>query len=73
MGEQDEGELAVLVSNGWVRLIQKGDAVDFAPILIQIDYSLHLGNDITEGIVFRRDTESTPQVCRPVQVQVGLY
>jgi transcription initiation factor TFIID subunit 2 len=62
MAEQDEGELAVLVSNGWVRLVQKGDAVDFAPIMIQIDYSLHLGAEITEGIVFRRDTESH-EVC----------
>lgn len=67
MGEQDEGELAILVSNGWVRLVQKGDAVDFAPILIQVDYSLHLGGEVTEGIVFRRDAESNHEVslnCR---------
>lgn len=55
LGEEDEGELAILVSNGWVRLVQKGDAVDFAPIQIQIDYSLNLGPDVTEGIVFRRE------------------
>lgn len=58
MGEQDEGELAILVSNGWVRLIQKGETVEFAPIHIQIEYSLNLGGDITEGIVFRRDSQN---------------
>lgn len=60
MGEQDEGELAILVSNGWVRLVQKanGEGVEFAPIEIQIDYSLNLGTDLTEGIVFRRGDQN---------------
>jgi len=58
MGEQDEGELAILVSNGWVRLVQKGDTVEFAPIHIEIEYSLNLGGEITEGIVFRRESQN---------------
>lgn len=67
MGEQDEGELAILVSNGWVRLQQKGDGYAFAPIVIQIDYSLQLGGDVTEGIVFRRDGDSQPEVSYGVE------
>ena len=58
MGEQDEGELAILVSNGWVRLVQKGDTVEFAPIHIEIEYTLNLGGEITEGIVFRRESQN---------------
>ena len=58
MGEQDEGELAILVSNGWVRLVQKGDTVEFAPIHIEIEYALNLGGEITEGIVFRRESQN---------------
>jgi transcription initiation factor TFIID subunit 2 len=58
MGEQDEGELAILVSGGWVRLIQREQAVNFAPIHIQIDYTLSLGGDVTEGIVFRQEAQN---------------
>ncbi|WVQ96010.1 hypothetical protein IAU59_003110 [Kwoniella sp. CBS 9459] len=61
MGERDEGELAVSVSGGWVRLVetqypggQGGSHVTFAPIQVQIDYQLVLGGDVVEGIVFRR-------------------
>ncbi|WVF68463.1 hypothetical protein IAT40_003229 [Kwoniella sp. CBS 6097] len=61
MGERDEGELAVSVSGGWVRLVetqmpggQGGSHVTFAPIQVQIDYQLALGGDVVEGIVFRR-------------------
>lgn len=73
MGEQDEGELAILVSNGWVRLLQKGDVVDFAPIVIQIDYSLHVGGDPTEGIIFRRDTPTNHEVSKACQPSQGLH
>ncbi len=59
MGEGDEGELAILVSGGWVRLLSsegslEGGAVSFAPIQVQIDYRLVVGGDVVEGIVFRR-------------------
>ncbi|WVR08077.1 hypothetical protein IAU60_005123 [Kwoniella sp. DSM 27419] len=59
-GERDEGELAISVSGGWVRLVESvlpsGQAgqVAFAPIQVQIDYQLALGGDVVEGIVFRR-------------------
>jgi transcription initiation factor TFIID subunit 2 len=58
MSEQDEGELAILVSGGWVRLIQRGQVVNFAPIHIQIDYTLALGGKLTEGIVFRQEAQN---------------
>ncbi|WWC92779.1 uncharacterized protein L201_007738 [Kwoniella dendrophila CBS 6074] len=70
MGESDEGELAISVSGGWVRLLQTQiqsssslngaedqggqTQVSFAPIQIQIDYQLVLGGDVVEGIVFNR-------------------
>lgn len=58
LGEKDEGELAISVSHGWVRLVEtpgaEGVAVSLAPIQIQIDYSLVVGGDVVEGIVFRR-------------------
>ncbi|ORX37731.1 hypothetical protein BD324DRAFT_623057 [Kockovaella imperatae] len=55
-GERDEGELAISVSGGWIRLIQgQGDTMTLAPIEIQIDYRLNLGGDVVEGIVFERD------------------
>lgn len=59
LGERDEGELAISVSHGWVRLLET-EGVDgttglsLAPIHIQIDYQLVLGGDVVEGIVFRR-------------------
>ncbi|WWD20285.1 hypothetical protein CI109_104761 [Kwoniella shandongensis] len=60
-GERDEGELAISVSGGWVRLIesqagggQGATQVGFAPIHVQIDYQLVLGGSVVEGIVFRR-------------------
>jgi transcription initiation factor TFIID subunit 2 len=58
LGEKDEGELAISVSHGWVRLVEEpqgeGVTVKLAPIQIQIDYSLNIGGEVTEGIVFRR-------------------
>lgn len=61
LGERDEGELAVSVSHGWVRLVETsgagpdgGVAVSLAPIQIQIDYQLVVGGEVVEGIVFRR-------------------
>jgi len=52
-GEKDEGELAISVSGGWVRLVQGEDGkVGFAPIHIQVDYRLVVGGDVVEGIVF---------------------
>nr|XP_019043571.1 transcription initiation factor TFIID subunit 2 [Kwoniella bestiolae CBS 10118]OCF22501.1 transcription initiation factor TFIID subunit 2 [Kwoniella bestiolae CBS 10118] len=61
MGESDEGELAISVSGGWVRLLHtelpSGNGqtqVSFAPIHVQIDYQLVLGGDVVEGIVFNR-------------------
>ncbi|GMK55103.1 hypothetical protein CspeluHIS016_0201590 [Cutaneotrichosporon spelunceum] len=58
LGEKDEGELAISVSHGWVRLVEEpqgeGVTVKLAPIQIQIDYSLVIGGEVTEGIVFRR-------------------
>jgi transcription initiation factor TFIID subunit 2 len=41
-----------------VRLVEEpqgeGVTVKLAPIQIQIDYSLNIGGEVTEGIVFRR-------------------
>ncbi|RXK36392.1 hypothetical protein M231_06358 [Tremella mesenterica] len=54
-GEGDEGELAISVSGGWVRIVQVGDHSDLGVIQIQIDYSLTLGGKVVEGIVFERD------------------
>ncbi|BEJ12391.1 hypothetical protein CspHIS471_0208510 [Cutaneotrichosporon sp. HIS471] len=58
LGEKEEGELAISVSHGWVRLVEgpqsEGVTVKLAPIQIQIDYSLVVGGEVTEGIVFRR-------------------
>lgn len=61
LGEKEEGELAISVSHGWVRLVETegagpdgGVAVSLAPIQIQIDYQLNVGGEVIEGIVFRR-------------------
>lgn len=60
MGESDEGELAISVSGGWVRLVESQNIagrepqVTFAPIQVRIDYQLVVGGDVIEGIVFRR-------------------
>ncbi|KAK4688551.1 transcription initiation factor TFIID subunit 2, partial [Tremellales sp. Uapishka_1] len=62
MGERDEGELAISVSGGWVRLVENRGAgqdghvpvIGLAPIHVQIDYQLVVGGDVIEGIVFRR-------------------
>jgi transcription initiation factor TFIID subunit 2 len=53
-GEHDEGELAISVSGGWVRLVNKEDGPGLAPIHVQIDYRLVVGGDVVEGIVFDR-------------------
>ena len=47
--ERDEGELAISVSGGWVRITGE----DLAPIEVQIDYQLL--PCVTEGIVFKED------------------
>lgn len=65
--EKDEGELAVAVSGGWVRLIEGDAGVEFAPINIQIDYNLQLGAEVTEGLVFRRQ-EDGEVIARAVTV-----
>jgi len=67
IGERDEGELAISVSGGWVRLLSSQgkvevNAVSFAPIQVQIDYRLVLGGDIIEGIVFRRPGDGGDEV-----------
>lgn len=60
LGERDQGELAISVSHGWVRLVETPSAtggaptVSLAPIQIQIDYQLVVGGDVIEGILFRR-------------------
>ncbi|WVQ77717.1 hypothetical protein IAR50_007407 [Cryptococcus sp. DSM 104548] len=60
LGESDEGELAISVSGGWVRLVEspskegQDPQVAFAPIQVQIDYQLVVGGDVIEGIVFKR-------------------
>jgi transcription initiation factor TFIID subunit 2 len=61
LAEKDEGELAVTVAGGWVRLIDTGARAEdgstvpmLAPIQIQIDYQLVVGGSVIEGIVFRR-------------------
>nr|XP_019009377.1 transcription initiation factor TFIID subunit 2 [Kwoniella pini CBS 10737]OCF48158.1 transcription initiation factor TFIID subunit 2 [Kwoniella pini CBS 10737] len=65
MGESDEGELAISVSGGWVRLVENQNSlVAFAPIQVQIDYQLVLGGDVVEGIVFKRpgDADDDSQI-----------
>lgn len=66
-GERDEGELAISVSGGWVRLLSsEGQAesggVSFAPIQVQIGYRLTVGGDVVEGIVFRRPGDDVNEV-----------
>jgi len=51
--ERDEGELAISVAGGWIRLLEGDTAL--APIEVQIDYRLTLGGEIVEGIVFDTD------------------
>lgn len=68
-GEKDEGELAISVSGGWVRLFSsegemEGAAVSFAPIQVQVDYRLALGGDVVEGIVFRRPGDGGHEVSK---------
>lgn len=72
MGESDEGELAISVSGGWVRLVESQNIagqdpqVTFAPIQVQIDYQLVVGGDVVEGIVFRRPGDGGNEyVCPP--------
>jgi transcription initiation factor TFIID subunit 2 len=65
--EREQGELAIAVSGGWVRLMEGDHGVEFAPIQIQIDYNLQVGTDVTDGIVFRQDVdgEVSPGVIKP--------
>ena len=63
MGERDNGELAISVSGGWVRLIRNDDeTMRFAPIEVQIDYRLAVGKDVVEGIVFHHGDEEVPHM-----------
>jgi transcription initiation factor TFIID subunit 2 len=48
--ERDEGELAISVTGGWIRLLDGDTAL--APIEIQVDYRLIAGEGTIEGIVF---------------------
>ena len=59
MAEKDEGELAIDVSHGWVRIAQTKDGgpaaqAGLAEILIAIDYEVCMSDVDTEGIVWRR-------------------
>jgi len=59
MAEKDEGELAIDVSHGWVRIAQAkegGQAAQagLAEILITIDYEIAMSDVDTEGVVWRR-------------------
>ena len=62
LGEKDEGELAISVSGGWIRVVQgAGEAMTLAPIEVRIDYSLVLGGEVVEGIVFEQSEVSLLQ------------
>jgi transcription initiation factor TFIID subunit 2 len=59
MAEKDEGELAIDVSHGWVRIAQAKEGsqtaqAGLAEILITIDYEIAMSDVDTEGIVWRR-------------------
>jgi transcription initiation factor TFIID subunit 2 len=59
MAEKDEGELAIDVSHGWVRIAQAKQGgqpaqAGLAEILIAIDYEICMSDVDTEGIVWRR-------------------
>jgi transcription initiation factor TFIID subunit 2 len=54
MTEKEQGELAVSVSGGWVRIVEADNGAAFAPIHLKIDYELVVGGEAVEGIVFRR-------------------
>lgn len=54
MAEKEQGELAVSVSGGWVRIVEADNGAAFAPIHLKIDYELVVGGEAVEGIVFRR-------------------
>lgn len=61
MAEKEEGELAIDVSHGWVRIAQvkqdtqgQTQAAGLAEILIAIDYEIEMSDLDTEGIVWRR-------------------
>lgn len=53
MGEKDEGELAISVSGGWIRLLQSGESVGLAPIEVKIEFCLVVGGSCTPGITFK--------------------
>jgi len=59
MAEKDEGELAIDVSHGWVRIAQVKEGsqaaqAGLAEILITIDYEITMSDVDTEGVVWRR-------------------
>jgi transcription initiation factor TFIID subunit 2 len=70
LSESNEGELAISVSGGWVRLVEGSDKVEFAPIQLEIDYELNLGGNTMEGIVFRRECDQ--EVCEVVDLLTEL-
>jgi transcription initiation factor TFIID subunit 2 len=71
MAEKDEGELAIDVSHGWVRIAQTkegGQAAQagLAEILIAIDYEICMSDVDTEGIVWRRPGDAGNDFVSPV-------
>lgn len=57
----DQGELAISVSGGWVRLEPSDSSLSgspFAPIEIRVDYALTAGSDELGGVVFRQGDNS---------------
>ena len=87
LGERDEGELAISVSGGWVRVVPgERDTMTLAPIEIKIDYRLAIGSDVVEGIVFEQGDDKvgkprrgvlihadTPHVPLSYDVQLGSH
>lgn len=76
-GEKDEGELAISVSGGWVRLLSdesqyERGTVGFAPIEVQIDYGLVLGGEMVEGIVFRRPRDGAEEVSSKLEIALMI-
>lgn len=78
MTEKDEGELAIDVSHGWVRIAQTKDGsvsqTGLADILIQIDYEINMCEVDTEGIVWRRPGDAGNDfVSRSISYSFLIY
>lgn len=72
MAEKEQGELAVSVSGGWVRIVEADNGAAFAPIHLKIDYELVVGGDTVEGIVFRRPGDAGDDNVRNSRKRSGL-